>query len=240
MKQEILTTIISLFTEWAENEDFCCGPGCATCCTCNVTLTNIEAWRILDFLTKHNLKLDKIEKIASSPIHSAYATQTTNEYVASGLAENETIHPQSESATSCPFLENNLCSIYPVRPFSCHCFASTSRCQTGGSATLPDHYLSAATVVMQLIEHLGQFSPWGNMLDMLTILSTQQKPYQQTFTTHSNETTLLMIKQRLLTAKPVPGFIIPEADHHMVWPLIEEIFKTHVGSKTIEQIFNGG
>lgn len=236
MKQAIFQTILGEFTRWAEDKTFVCAKGCAKCCTTNVTLTHLEATRILDHILKNNL-CDWFERNILSVEHCVTKPdKTTNEYIASCLTRNASAQSVPANSAPCPFLQNDICSIYPVRPFVCLFFASEESCQKKGSALVPDHYLTGATVVMQLIEHLNQFKPWGNMLDMLTALS-QLPPYAERFHPQDHAESC---HKRLLSAQPIPGFLIPEEDQSEVSPLLESILHQKIGVKTIEQIFNGG
>jgi hypothetical protein len=42
-----------------------------------------------------------------------------------------------------------------------------------------------------------------------------------------------------LTSRPLPGFLISETDYPHVAPLLEEIFATDLGSKSVEEFLNG-
>jgi len=78
---------------------------------------------------------------------------------------------------------------------------------------------------MQIIEHLGQFDCWGNMTDVLAVTVGDARAE--------------MLRGRLLLARPLPGFAIPEEHADSVSSLLEMIFSARIGTKTIEQILNG-
>jgi Fe-S-cluster containining protein len=237
MKKTILATIYSAFAHWSIGEDFCCAQGCSLCCTRNVTIITLEGMNILDFY-KANNDLHQLTEILSTPDHSPAPLQTTNEYIADCLAGREGEQQLADSSSCCPFLQNDICTIYPVRPFSCRCFVSQDPCRRHNAATVPNSYLAASMVTMQIIEHLGQFDHWGNMTDVLSTLAglgTSNEPAS----IHLDPTAVQRARLRTRRAKPIPGFFFPEEDMHIITPLLEAIFSTKIEGRTIEQILNG-
>jgi len=224
MKETILDHIYLAFSRWSSSANFACRPGCASCCTDNVTLTALEAGRIVSYC--HNEKPPGW--LAGKIVHREPAvrpSQTTNEYVEAILAGEKEQHESQKVWGSCVFLESAHCSIYPVRPFSCRCFVSTTICQPQGSATVADAHLYGAMAAMQIIEHLGQFDSWGNMTDILAVTLGNDRAEA--------------LRQHLRPARPLPGFAIPEEYADNVAHLLQMLFTTRVGTKTIEQILNG-
>lgn len=225
MKQLILEKIFAFFDSWGSQISFACRKGCATCCTQDVTMTAVEGDMITGFLKKQNRQHWLMEKLGKGlPLH--YPTCTTNEYARACL-NGDDIDPGSGSFNkTCPFLEENLCTIYEVRPFSCRVFASEQICRKGISASLPQYYLSGATAVSQVIEHLGQGRPWGNMLHILTHAASENKDAEPN-------------PDQCRTAQPLPGFLIGENDYPHVAPLLEQIFNAEISGRKIEDILNG-
>lgn len=90
----------------------------------------------------------------------------------------------------------------------------------------------------QLIEHLGQGEYWGNMLDVLCVLSD---------ISINRDICKLLIPDKapavrsinLRSGKPLPGFLILEEEWEAVSPLLNAIFTTRIDHRTIEEIFNG-
>lgn len=221
MKQRILQIIYSCFDNWSDRVAFACRKGCAVCCTQSVTMTAAEGTLIMSYVREHDLLGWLMGKLSQGvPKHEL--TCTTNEYAQaclSGQSSDPGINPFQKT---CPFLHNDLCSIYPARPFSCRCFASQVVCGRGISASVPDYYLSGAAAVSQIIEHLDQGKPWGNMLHLLSLLSGYN-----------------MTEVCSLTSRPLPGFLLSETDYAHVAPLIEDIFGAAIDDKTVEDILNG-
>lgn len=90
-----------------------CKAGCAFCCYYKVEARAHEILLIKDYMSNHF----SAEKIAS-----VLNTVTAN------AALIRTLTPEQHLTTNlqCALLENNQCSIYPVRPFRCRNFHSTN------------------------------------------------------------------------------------------------------------------
>lgn len=234
IQQKILSAIYNCFSDWSAPQQVCCRAGCATCCSCNVTVTALEARRIVEFCRLHD-RLDWLVDKLGSPNVLDPPKQTTNEYVSATLQERDP-HPQTvqtaENDAKCPFLEKDICTIYSVRPFSCRCFVSTTPCSTKKAATIPDHHLYGAMAAQQIIEHLGQFSPWGYLTDVISV-----EIYR--IGLEGFENARGATPARIRQARPLPGFIIPDNELDRVTPLLQAIFRTRIDSRTIEEILNG-
>ena len=235
MKKYILETIYKEFENWSSTQNFCCRKGCSTCCTQNVTITALEGERILDYCIRENLRSWLLSKLEHLESHGK-PLQTTNEYVLSIFQDKEEHEGLTPPKGVCPFLEKGRCTIYPVRPFSCRCFASETICRENEAATVAEHYFYGSTIAMQLIEHLGQFERWGYMTDILVSL-IHSKNYEAFISNDSFE--LQDSSKHIRTAQPIPGLYIPPEYEQLINPLLRAIFDTRVGEKTVEQILNG-
>ena len=233
LKIAILATMFDRFDEWSKPFAFACSRGCAFCCTQNVTVTAVEARMLLDYIVAESMQQWLIDRLQSGlPNHRA--TLTTNQFAQSCLRGAA---PQIEEGVfdaSCPLLENDLCMVYPVRPFSCRCFSSTAVCRKGGSAIVPPEYLAAATAVSQLIEHLGQFNLWGNMLHVLYVMGSETGLIDSSRAVK----TLASARDCCTTAQPLPGFLFDASEAERIVPLIESIFAATVDGRSIEDILN--
>lgn len=234
VKKLILQKILACYEDWSRQFSFACGKGCALCCTQDVTLTAVEAGMLLDFIRTNNMEPWLHERLGRR-LPQRHLRRTTNEYARACLRGEEIPIDSGLFDAVCPFLEDNLCRVYPARPFSCRCFASTGTCRAGQSASLPSAYLSGATAVSQIIEHLGQFDHWGNMLDVLNVLI-----HDSAESAEPPNTSIATARSACLVAQPLPGFLIGEEDADLVVPLIESIFATRIDARTIEEILNGG
>ena len=234
LKEKVLLGIYDAFEKWVE-EDIACQKGCATCCTQNVIITAVEGELIHRFIRERKKRewfAAKLQKKAKT----RRPEFTTNGFAANCLEGNDVEPDTYGSGEPCPFLEQNCCSIYEVRPFSCRCFASTAVCRPSVPALIGETYLSASTAVMQVIEHLGQGEFLGNMLDVLLALcgvSENRKYYKLLPASMADQGLANVVK-----ALPLPGFLLLEEDMEIVAPLLESIFSTKVGDRTIEDILN--
>jgi len=238
MKQRILKSIYQSFDSWAADIKIACHRGCATCCTQDVTMTEIEGSYIVDDIStsgRLDWLADKVMK-QELPLHPPL--YTTNEFAQACLDGKDIDPGMGIFDRSCPFLENNNCTIYETRPFSCRSFVSQQVCQPGSSAVIPQYYLSAATAVSQLIEHLAQHQYWGNMLHLLYAI-IQKRGYGQDKNKQDACKHNDLYHHYLLRAKPLPGFLLSDDERVLVTPLLDQILTTQIGARTIEQLLNG-
>jgi hypothetical protein len=117
----------------------------------------------------------------------------------------------------CPFLAENSCTIYPVRPFGCRLFASLTHCATNGAADMPPGYLAASTIMLQLIEHLDQNGRWGSLVEILNGLAGEKAE-------GFGEPTA-----------PVPDFLIAPDERAAIEPLLSALFDREIDGHTFEQ-----
>lgn len=237
MKEAIYQTIVDRFEQWAGEYDRACARGCSPCCTQNVTITALEGERILSYIRDKNLQTWLAEKL-DQPLPHSRPRMTTNEFAQACLNGREADPEENDNLSACPFLEEDVCRIYPVRPFSCRCFISAVRCSTRQPARISEHYLSASTAITQLIEHLGQKEYWGNMADVLLALcdiSINLKIAAQLVA----PSRIIQARLRTHSARPLPGFLFTEEDEIKIRPLLAAIFATEIAGKTVEDILNG-
>jgi len=236
MKRQVLSSIYNIFDQWNNGLDKACHRGCSGCCTQNVTITAVEGEAILRFILAEDMSLWMAEKLASPRTHQT-PKMTTNDFAAACF-EGKDVDPEAyHNLSVCPFLEKNICTIYPVRPFACRLFISRETCSAMRPALVADDYIEAATAVSQIIEHLGQKEYWGNMLDVLLALLDISE--FRAIAEHLNSTQIIQARMQTLTAKPLPGFLYSEEHAEKVFPLLQLIFAAEVEGKRVEDILNG-
>ncbi|PHR29850.1 MAG: hypothetical protein COA36_03075 [Desulfotalea sp.] len=238
MKHKILHSIYTSFENWSSESNIqpACCKGCSTCCSQNVTITALEGEDILRYV----LSEDKVDEFATAILRGANISRpkyTTNDF-AKACLDGRDIDPETQTnRETCPFLTDNICTIYPVRPFSCRLFISSVTCSSGNPAQVTDNHFEASTAVTQVIEHLGQKEYWGNMLDVLMAMLDigEYRKIADKF----NQTLIMQARMRTLTAKPLPGFLLSEEEGPKVSQLLEKIFDTEIEGKRIEDVLNG-
>lgn len=235
-KERVLLGIYNAYEQWDDGET-ACTKGCSSCCTQNVNMTAVEGEIIYHFINEQDLQGWLAEKL-EQPRQTTAAKLTTNQYAKACIDGKEAGETEEENLNPCPFLENNECSIYRVRPFACRCFASTEKCEEGGNSVLPGHIISGATAIMQVIEHLGQREYWGNMLDVMLALGdlVANKKMAESL---ADPKIMDYARARLIAAQPLPGFLIQEEDQSQVQELLDTVFNTKIDGKSIEDILNG-
>jgi Fe-S-cluster containining protein len=215
----LLAALHDAFAQWGAAFTFACRKGCATCCTRSVTMTSLEGDGIMTFLGEEN-RLSELAGPAFPPSASRLDRMgqcTTNTFVAAHLRGESGEEANSWDLRPCPFLKEESCSIYPVRPFGCRLFASLDPCAASGVADMPPGYLAGATVLLQYIEHLDGNGFWGTMVAVLAGLNSGQAD-------GCGEPTA-----------PIPGFLIAPDERTLVEPLLEGLLAMEVEGRTFAQ-----
>ena len=162
----------------------------------------LEGELIFDYIKSEKPKLlETLQTLPSSDLNPI----TTNQFAAACLQEK--IHEEvgeSWNMTPCVFLENNHCTIYPVRSFMCRSLGSRVPCDEKGEAEMDPLFLTLNTLILQCIEHLDQGRPWGNMYTILSMISEDQKK-----SGHQKE-------KNIRISHPIPGFLIPPEEFDQV------------------------
>lgn len=238
MKHKILHSIYTSFDNWcAETQSQpACSKGCSTCCSQNVTITALEGEDILRYILSKGM----VDQFAAALLEADAISRpklTTNDF-AKACLDGRDVDPEIETSSgTCLFLADNICTIYPVRPFSCRLFISSTTCSPGSPAQVAGGHLEASTAVSQVIEHLGQKEYWGNMLDVLPAMLDIGE-YRE-IAGKFNQTLIIQARMRTLTAKPLPGFLLSEEEGPKVSRLLEKIFDSEIDGRRIEDILNG-
>lgn len=233
---KVLHQFYTIFNAWGDQPVTACTAGCSTCCSRNVTITALEGVEILRWVVSRGRSPWLARVLANSePVPTPRLT--TNEFAAACLAGREVGEQEEADLSPCPLLERGYCQIYPVRPLACRLFISNRSCQTGQAAQLPEYYLSAATILNQLTEHLGQGEYWGNMLDVLPALLDIREFAEIA----AGIDPLKPIQARLRTRRaiPIPGFLFLEREEKTVGGLLTALLDGEVDGQRIADILNG-
>ena len=241
-QKNILRTIYEVYEEWQGNTASACQKGCAACCSQNVTMTAVEGEVLLEYIREKGLqewfvnllqKWQGRKELQPLITHNGFARNCLQ-----GV-ESEIGSSQSQDCQQvCLFLgKGDICLVYQARPFGCRCFSSQTDCRASGAAKQSDELLAINTATMQVIEHLGQKEFWGNIYDVLLVLCSlgANADIGQFF---SDKMKLNGVHTRLLSAEPIPGFLIMPEEREVVSNYLETLFKKEVMGRTIEHILN--
>jgi Fe-S-cluster containining protein len=103
-----------------------CGAGCAWCCHFSVDVRPVEVFRILDYVAR------ELDEATQARIFAEVEARSRE---LRGLDDLD----RMQRNVKCPFLSENRCSIYPVRPQTCRNYHATSAAGCRLSYEQPDN-----------------------------------------------------------------------------------------------------
>jgi len=224
LREALLQGIYDAHAAWQQNSRWACCAGCSACCTQSVTVTGLEAGLILRYLdAPGGISAKAIESFSRESAQIQASEQTTNHRARLCLNGIEPPEPEETpwDFTPCPFLQDDHCSIYPVRPMMCRAFVSAGDCREHGSAEIPQHVLTGNTVFLQIVEHVAQGEVWGNLLDILhaKICEAHEGPQ----------------RGRLAISEAIPGLLVPEEEYALLEGLFASLRRIQVRDKSLMQ-----
>ncbi|MFZ5765908.1 MAG: hypothetical protein ACOY4H_09975 [Thermodesulfobacteriota bacterium] len=234
---DILAILYQHHAQWLKRENFYCHQGCAACCTANVMMTECEAEGILNHVRSSG-KIDWFADMLDRAPVTATPSMTTNAAARICLQRRvietkETVH---QPALPCPLLEKNNCTVYTARPFSCRSFFSQNNCSSG-EATLPGRIVTINTVMLQLIEHIGQGRIWGNLIEVLRVMCC--RPEQADILKRMKKRERIRTAhEKILQAERIPGFLLLPKEAREISDLLAVIAREKIGNETVGDIIN--
>jgi Fe-S-cluster containining protein len=215
----VLKRIIDIFDDYAATLDVVCKKGCAVCCTRNVTMTTLEGFRILNHCRENGLQQMRtaVPAAAQAP---RFQPQITLNKMAELCANDQ--DPPVEAVDPawgpCPFLEDDACSIYPVRPLACRVMVSRSVCAAGNPAEFDDFTLTMSHLFGQYLEHIDLKGLSGNLSDILMAMhaTTTTEEYMA-------DGTVAAGRYPLQHNRPVRILMIPPEHRERVQPWLERL-----------------
>ena len=178
----LLQSVWLLYERWTAAYDWACRRGCAWCCTCNVTLTTLEAFWIFN-----RLPSPQLSRLTAKLRHGKTPQRFRPRLTTNGLAElcaaggEPPADAEAITISPCPLLEDDLCPIYPYRPFACRCLNSTRDCGASGQAAMDPFLVTLNHVTQQIIEDIDHGGCFGNLADVLECLAsgTNREAYRK-------------------------------------------------------------
>ncbi|MDA8136367.1 MAG: hypothetical protein M0T82_17250 [Desulfobacteraceae bacterium] len=205
--RDVLKKIYSLYDRAMGDVDVApvCTKKCSTCCTCNVTLTRLEAGLLMDSLGA-GAKKDLGDRIRRKFPEKRYIPRiTTNGFARLCMEEREIPEEENDPAFgTCPLLEDDLCMVYGARPFGCRALLSETHCGREGFARVPPLVLTLNTLFLQTIEHLDQNGFSGNLSDMALFLLSGRSFGRNTGNLHGTCWEGLFVRNEKIPALMVP------------------------------------
>ncbi|MGD9364571.1 MAG: YkgJ family cysteine cluster protein [Desulfobacteraceae bacterium] len=215
---KLLEEIYCIYDAYTSNIQSACQKGCAACCTCNATATTMEVLLIYNHLASQDHTEWLEAKVSSAPPKRYQPKMTINQMVAMcALGEVLPEETNDPMAGLCPLLEDDLCSIYPKRPFGCRAMLSSSDCSLHGEAQMPSLMLSINNVIMQYLEAIDQPGGSGNFIDVLRFImdTTNRRSY-----THGQA---ILPSKRMLFNRSFPVLMVPPEHRTSIGPLVQSL-----------------
>ena len=217
-KIALLDQLYRLFDDFAGKETLACKRRCATCCTCNMTLTTLEGYKIISLLDAR-IKATLVQHLYGAVKQRRFKPQITTNQMARHCMTGQEIPEEVIDPTwgSCPFLSQKECPIYPIRPFGCRCMMSKTICAETGYADIDAFTLTVANLFNQFIEHLDQSGMTGNLIDVL--LFFEDKKNLVAYQSDKMDTAA----EGLIPNSPIPVLMIPPEHRRRVEPLLKAL-----------------
>lgn len=214
-----LTDIYELYDRIIGSTALACGPGCAGCCTCNVTLTSLEARMMTDRLPSPRREIVHAAIPYRFPAKRYIPKMSTNRFARLCMEDADLPEEENDPAWGqCPLLENDLCTAYDVRPFGCRAMVSETHCRDTGSAQMPSWVLTVNNVFLQAIEHLDQDGYSGNLSDMIPLILSDNE-----LTHHDMQDHDLKNKELFVKNEPIKYLMIPPEHRERMAPIVRNL-----------------
>jgi len=216
-KLTTLRQIYEIYDHFTSGLELACRKSCAHGCTTSVTLTSLEAYKIIQQLDAEGDErwIAKIAQAAKKPHFQL--KMTTNQLANVCAAGAEPPAEENTECNACPFLSDSRCPIYAVRPYGCRCLVSRHDCGKAGYADVDDFVLSVNTVFLQTIEHLDAGGCTGNLLDVLEVMAVKEN--RQSYA----DGRLDCRSAGLLANEPMKVLMIPAEHRTRMEPILQSL-----------------
>jgi hypothetical protein len=213
-KLNILIKVFNIYEQFLKDFPLACKRYCAHCCTCNLTITTIEAYYLVTNMMLEN-KISVLTKLNNSPQKRFQPKLTFN--MIARLCEQGKEVPEEQSDPSwgkCPFLDRLECIYYHFRPFGCRCMVSKKSCFKNGFAEMDSMVMTVNDVFMQFIEHLDVGGYSGNFTDVLNLLIDEKNRH------YYEQNRLRGPRDSLVSNLPISMLMVPPEHQKKIEPLL--------------------
>ncbi|MGE0087121.1 MAG: hypothetical protein AB7S75_22175 [Desulfococcaceae bacterium] len=217
-KDALLNHIYRVYEKMAVPDNIACKRGCSQCCTCNVTLTGLEAMRIAEYIMAEE-KTELIDALQAASGRKRFQSRFTTNQMADFCMQGQEI-PEEENDPAwgpCPLLTNGECPVYPVRPFGCRCMVSSRNCGETGYADMSEFTAMVNEVFLQYIEHVDTGGYFGNLTDMLLYLLENRNLQNYRDGIRGN------MPENLIANQPLRALMVPPEFREKIRPLLQAL-----------------
>ncbi len=228
MCSAMLKKIYKLYDETIAGFNMACRKKCSSCCTCNVTMTSLEAEFMTASLTnqeKNNLKI-LIDRCVPG---KRYIPKMSSNSFARMCMQGKDI-PAEENDPNwgrCPMLVDDLCTLYDVRPFGCRALMSEKQCQKNGYAQIPPIILTINNLFLQFIEHADQNGFFGNMSDVFPLFLADDLKDNASDCINKKDNASDCINKidgkNLLSNEKIAVLMIPQEHRKKIRPILDKL-----------------
>jgi Fe-S-cluster containining protein len=214
----LLNGVYEIYYKFIHSWTLACERFCATCCTCNMTLTTLEGYWIMSSLEdapKRNL----LHAIHAAKGRQRFQPKLTINQIAELCRDDREApeEPMDPGWGACPVLSHQECPIYPLRPFGCRCMVSKVRCDKTGYADIDEFVLSVNNLFLQYIEHIDTPGMSGNLMDVLCFFESDSN--QNTYSRGKR----LENPEYLIPNSPIPVVMIPPWHRERIQPILRSL-----------------
>lgn len=225
-KLAVLDQIYRVYDDFTGKLDLACQKHCAHCCTCNVTVTTLEGYRIARHLLSSGQSslFEKLQSVLGSKRFQPVIT--TNKLAQlCALGKDLPLESSDPAWGSCPLLKNDKCIVYSRRPFGCRCMVSKHDCQEAGYAEMDPLVLTVNNVCLQYIEHIDAYGFTGNLSDVLAVTAKEQNLQKY------KSSKLKVAGTSLIANQPIKVLMIPPEHRLEVKPILDSLNSIQVPTK---------
>jgi len=217
-KLMILDKMYKIYDNMACKTDLACKTHCSTCCTRNVTMTSLEGHRLLEYIISSN-KTPVLKKLEAESEQKRFIPKITTNTLAAMCAKGDDLPDEDIDQLwgACPFLQDNLCTVYEARPFGCRCFTSNIDCSVNGYAEVDPFDMTVNHLFLQYIEHIDANGYYGNLTDMVQYITMIENQASE------DKTRKNKIKKTLLKNQPISTLMIPQEHKEKIQPVIHAL-----------------
>jgi len=214
----LLEEIYRIYDDFAVKLNVACKRYCSECCTRNVTLTTLEAYKIVNYLRAKDQTV-LFRRLEVESYKKRFQPETTTNGLANLCIQGEEIPDEENNYIwgKCPLLHNDECPLYPARPFMCRCFLSKQNCREQGHASIDPFVLTVNNVFLQYIEHIDAHGFTGNLTEILLFLESEDNRQAYENKAVRPDT------RGLIPNQPIKALFIPPEHRDKIKPILQSI-----------------